>query len=178
MARCAPPPRIVETVPGDEGLVTGRCLYNPHDKESGESFPLLHRIVSTDQGASFAVLVHDYVEQGDGSVTRELVSRFELGASVEPEWTVGPVDHWHQDGPEALGAILKHPRRNKFLNNGQYYVEYLSPLSAKPEHGLMDFVTASRCVIRKGRMVFRRLSTARYREPLYIYIYIYIYIYM
>ena len=100
----------------------------------------------------------------------------ELGASVEPEWTVGPVDHWHQDGPEALGAILKHPRRNKFLNNGQYYVEYLSPLSAKPEHGLMDFVTASRCVIRKGRMVFRRLSTARYREPLYIYIYIYTYI--
>jgi len=26
------------------------------------------------------------------SVTRELVSRVELGASVEPEWTVGPID--------------------------------------------------------------------------------------
>ena len=51
------------------------------------------------------------------SVTRELVSRVELGASIELEWTVGPVDHWHQDGPEALGVILKHPRRNKFLKN-------------------------------------------------------------
>jgi len=118
MSRCALPPRVVETVPGDEGLVAGRCLYNPHDEESGESFALLHSIVSTNQGASFAVLVHDYVEQGDGSVTRELVSRVELGASVEPEWTVGLVDHWHQDGPEALGVILKHPRRNKFLKNG------------------------------------------------------------
>ena len=117
MSRCALPPRVVETVPGDEGLVAGRCLYNPHDEESGESFALLHSIVSTNQGASFAVLVHDYVEQGDGSVTRELVSRVELGASVEPEWTVGPVDHWHQDGPEVLGVILKHPRRNKSLKN-------------------------------------------------------------
>ena len=26
------------------------------------------------------------------SVTRELVNRVELGASVEPEWTVGPID--------------------------------------------------------------------------------------
>ena len=48
MARCAPPPRVVETVPGDEGLITGRCLYNPHDEESGDCFALLHRIVSTD----------------------------------------------------------------------------------------------------------------------------------
>ena len=45
---------------------------------------------STDQGASLAVLVHDYDEQGDASV--ELVSRVDLGASVEPEWTVGPID--------------------------------------------------------------------------------------
>ena len=80
---------MVETVPDDEGLVAGRCLYNPQDEEIRASFGLLHRIVSTDQGASFAVLMHDYVEQGDGSVTRELVSRVELSASVEPEWTVG-----------------------------------------------------------------------------------------
>ena len=100
------------------------------------------------------------------SVTRELVSSVELGASVEPEWTVGPVNHWHQDGPEALGVILKHPRRNKFLKNGHYYVKYLTPLSAKPERSLMDFVTASRCVIRKGPMVFQQLSTACYHEPL------------
>ena len=122
------------------------------------------------------MLVHDYVEQDDGSVTRELVNCVDLGASVEPEWTVGPVDHWHQDGPEALGVILKHPRRNKFLKNGHYYVEYLTPLSAKPERSLMDFVTASCCVIYKGPMVFQQLSTARYHEPLYIYIYIYTYI--
>jgi len=124
----------------------------------------VHRIVLTDQGAPFAVLVHEYVEQGDGSVTQELVSRVELGASVEPEWTVGPVDHWYQDGPEALGVILKHPRSNQFLKNGQYYVECLTPLSATPVRGLVDFVAASRCVVREGRMLFLRLSTARYSE--------------
>jgi len=145
-------------------LVAGRCLYNPHDQETAASFALLHRIVSTDGGASFAVLVHEYVEQGDGSVTRELVSRVELGASVEPEWTLGPVDHWHQDGPEALGVILKHPRSNQFLRHGQYYVECELPGAATPVRGLVDFVTASRCVLREGRMLFLRLSTARYRE--------------
>ena len=109
------------------------------------------------------------------SVTRELVNSVELGASVESEWTVRQVDHWHQDGPEALDVILKHPRRNKFLKNGYYYVKYLTPLSAKPERSLMDFVTASRCVICKGPMDFQQLSTAPYHDPLYIHIYIYIY---
>jgi len=110
------------------------------------------------------------------SVTRELVNSVELGASVESEWTVRQVDHWHQDGPEALDVILKHPRRNKFLKNGYYYVEYLTPFSAKPESTLMDFVTAIRCVIYKEPMVFQQLNTIRYHEPLYIYIYIYTYI--
>jgi hypothetical protein len=52
------------------------------------------------------VLVHDYDEQGDGSVGH---ARAREPRRARREWTIGPVDHWHQDGPEALGVILKHP---------------------------------------------------------------------
>ena len=145
-------------------LVAGRCLYNPYDSEYGASLALMHRIVSVDGGATFAVHVHEHVEQGDGKLTSELVCAVELGASVAPEWTLGPVDHWHEDGPEGLGVVLKHPRSNQYLRNGQYYVECRLPLSQEPVRGLMDFVTASRCFLREGQEVFLRLSTARYRE--------------
>ena len=64
----------------------GQTLSVQHARRS-----LLHHIVSTDAGTTFKV--HEYVEQGDGSVTAELMSRIELGTSVKSEWTVGPVDH-------------------------------------------------------------------------------------
>jgi len=40
------------------------------------------------------------------SVTRELVSRVELGASVEPEWTVGPIDRGGQWW--VVGTVRRH----------------------------------------------------------------------
>jgi hypothetical protein len=91
------------------------------------------------------------------------------------EWTLGPLDNWHLDGATGLGIIKKHPPLlgasgakargdGEYLRNGQYYVECLLPGQDAPSHALMDFVTASRCLLREGQGVYLRLDRARYYE--------------
>jgi len=96
------------------------------------------------------------------------------------EWTLGPMDNWHQDGPTGLGIITKHPAlsigaddlddvsadplANVFLRRGQYHVECMMPGVASPVHALMDFATASRCLVREGQSVVLRLDRTRYFE--------------
>ena len=96
------------------------------------------------------------------------------------EWTLGPMDNWNLDGPTGLGIIKKHPAlsigaddlddtsadplANVFLRNGQYYVECMMPGMEAPLHALMDFATASRCLVREGQSVVLRLDRTRYHE--------------
>jgi len=89
--------------------------------------------------------------------------------------TLGPLDNWRLDGACGLGVIKKHPPRaadadadadaeGVYLRRGHYYVECLFPGHERPSHALMDFVTASRCLVREGQSVFLRLNRARYAE--------------
>jgi len=107
-------------------------------------------------------------------MTRTLRYHLALGASADfrLEWTLGPLDHWRLDGASGLGLIKPHPQSAEdaahkgdvYLRRGQYYVECLLPGQARPAHALMDFVTASRCLVREGRSVLLRLNRARYFE--------------
>ena len=52
---------------------------------------------------------------------------------------------------------------DKYLKNGHYYVEYLTP-SGATGHTEMDFITVSRCILREGERVLLNVDSATYQE--------------
>jgi len=153
------------------------------DAESGVHEPC--DAVLEERRALLSVRLAEHAQQvmRSAGVKMTRTVRFHLAlcasADFRLEWTLGPLDNWRLDGACGLGVIKKHPPRaadadadaapdadadGVYLRRGHYYVECLFPGQDRPSHALMDFVTASRCLVREGQSVFLRLHRARYSE--------------
>jgi len=94
-------------------------------------------------------------------VKREWHASVHLGRQLCRNAVLGP---WEGAGDLLMGIIKPHEEGGKYLLRGTFAVECCDVGVETPYRGLMDFVTASRCLLREGSRVYINVSREIYKE--------------
>jgi len=85
-----------------------------------------------------------------------------MGKELKKNGVLGP---WEKGKGDLLMGIIKpHREGGKYMEKGLYSVECSDVGVETPYVGVMDFVTASRCLLREGSRVYVNVSREIYKE--------------